>query len=573
MVLHNRDVAEIFEKIAGILEFKGANQFRIRAYQNAARTIGNLSRNVSDLIAEDKDLTQYSGIGKDLAQKIQEIVETGKLKFYDELQTSIPEELNRIMGIPGLGAKKVKAIYDQLHIDNIDDLKKAAHQKQIRDLKGFGPKTEQNIIEGIEEVKEGQKRIKLAIAEEYARPLMAYLKKDKNVKSIDLAGSYRRQAETIGDLDMLAVCKNREAMMKRFAAYEEVQRVVSQGKTRSTVILHSGLQVDLRVVSQKSFGSAMHYFTGSKAHNIAVRKIALKMNLKINEYGIFKGKKYIAGKTEKGIYRTLKMAYVEPELRENQGEIKAAQKGKLPKLITWDDMQGDLHTHTNATDGHDSLERMVEAAKKQGYQYIANTDHSRHLSVANGLDKKRLLKQIKQIDALNKKEKNFTILKGVELDILEDGTLDLPDNILKQLDIVAAAVHYKFTLSEKQQTERIIKAMDNPHVNIIAHPTGRLINQRKPYAVDMQRILKAAKDRGCVMELNAHPDRLDLNAIYCKAAREMGVKIAISTDSHSVDGLALMRYGIGQARRGWLEANDVINTHSVRSVKTLLKRA
>jgi DNA polymerase (family 10) len=389
---------------------------------------------------------------------------------------------------------------------------------------------------------------------------------------MEIAGSYRRRKETVGDLDILATCKKGSKVMDSFVEYEDVEKVLSKGKTRSSVVLRSGIQVDLRVVPQVSYGAALHYFTGSKEHNIAVRKMGVKKNLKINEYGVFRGEKRIAGKTEKEVYKQVALAYIEPELRENRGEIEAAKKGQLPPLIKLKDIRGDLHTHTKSTDGRYKLEDMAKAAEKRGYEYFAVTDHSKHVTVAKGLNAERLARQIEEIDRLNQKMKGIRILKSIEVDILEDGSLDLPDSVLKELDLVTASVHYKFNLSQEKQTERIIKAMDNPLVNIFCHPTGRLINERRPYEVNIERLLEAAQERGCFLELNAHPDRLDLNDAHCKLAKDMGVKVAISTDAHSIDDLDLMRFGISQARRGWLEAEDVLNTRRWEELKKLLKR-
>jgi DNA polymerase (family 10) len=572
MPVKNNDVAEMFNKTADLLELQGKNQYRVRAYRNAARTVNNLSQNISDMVKDDKDLTELSGIGKDLAGKIKKIVQCGYFDFLQQLEDEVPPELSEIMNIAGLGAKRVKKIYDELEVKNIEDLKKAAINKKIRNIEGFGLKTEEKILDGIKKVQKSNKRIKYAIAEQYAEPYINYLKKDKNIDKIEVAGSYRRKKETVGDIDILVTCKEGKEVTKRFTNYSDVQQVLSEGETRASVILHNNLQVDLRVVNEKSYGSALMYFTGSKTHNIAIRKIATKQNWKINEYGVFENNKRIAGKTEEEIYKLLDLPYIPPELRENRGEIEAAQNNKLPDLIEVKDIKGDLHTHTNLTDGHHSLEKMTQAAQKKGYQYIANSEHSKRLTVAGGLTAKQLLKQIKEIDKLNEKLNNFVVLKSIEVDILENGTLDLPDKILKELDIVIGSVHSKFNLSKKKQTERILKAMDNPYFNILAHPTGRLINKREPYEVDMEKIIAAAKERGCILELNAHPDRLDLNDAHCKLAKEIGVKFAISTDAHSIDDYDSIRFGVGQARRGWLEADDVVNTKSLEELRKIIKR-
>ncbi len=573
MPIHNRDIAEIFNQTADLLEIKGANPFRIRAYRNAARTIKSLSQSAAEWISQDKDLSEYPDIGKDLAGKIAHIVKIGTFDVLEDLKKEIPEELSQLMNISGLGAKRVKQIYHDLDVASLDELKAAIESGQIRELEGFGKKTEENIRQAIERMS-GEKagRTKLALVEEIANDLVNYLNDAKDVKKIDVAGSYRRRKETVQDLDILATCKRGSNIMDHFTDYEDVQKVVSKGKTRSTVLLRSDFQVDLRVVPQVSYGAAMVYFTGSKEHNIAIRKIGVKKKLKINEYGIFKGKKRVAGKTESQVYQKISLKYIEPELREHRGEIEAAQKDQLPDLIEQDDIKGDLHVHSKYTDGHNTIEEMAKAARKMGYRYIAVTDHSQHVSVAGGLKPKELRKQLKEIDKINDKLKDITLLKGTEVDILEDGNLDLPDDILKELDMRVCSIHYKFNLSMKKQTERIIKAMDNPYFNILAHPSGRLINERAPYDIDMEKIMEAAKDKGCLLELNAHPDRLDINDIHCKMAKEMGVKIAISTDAHQIEDLHHMRFGIGQARRGWLESKDVANTRTLKQLKKLLDR-
>jgi len=572
MPVHNADIADIFNRVAELLEMEDANPFRVRAYRNAARTVEGLSRNIADLVKSGEALTGFPGIGKDLAGKIKEIVDTGTLSQLEELEKETPAELHEVLKLPGLGPKKVKALYKGLNIDSLDALAKAAKENKIRDLSGFGQKTEANILEAIERNTGQEKRIRLDVAEQISTSMVDYLKRSKGVKDIDIAGSFRRRKETVGDLDILATCRKGSTIMERFVDYEDVDTVVSRGKTRSTVILNSGLQVDLRVLPQVSYGAALHYFTGSKAHNIAVRKIAQKKNLKVNEYGVYRKDKRIAGNSEAEVFEQADLPYIEPELREDRGEITAARENKLPELITIDDIRGDLHAHTRATDGKSRLKDMADTAKALGYEYLAVSDHSQSLSVAKGLDPKRLQAQIDEIDGLNEKMTNFRILKSIEVDILEDGSLDLPDSILKKLDIVTASVHGKFDLSRKKQTERILCAMDSPYFHILGHPTGRLINERPPYDVDMERLLEAAVKRNCFMELNAHPERLDLNEIHCKMAKEMGVKIAICTDAHSVYGLDNMRFGIGQARRGWLEPEDVLNTRSWKALKKLIAK-
>jgi len=572
MPVQNSEVRDIFNKLADLLAIEGANPFRIRAYRTAARTVSGLSRNLSDMVQEDEDLTELAGIGEDLAGKIREIVQTGTLSLLEDMEKQTPARLSELMNVENLGPKRVKALNRELGITTLKELKQAAKNGKIRELEGFGKKTEQGILESLELHQGEEKRIKLLEAEQQAPPLVAYLKKSRGIKEITVAGSYRRRKETVGDLDILATCSKDSNVMKRFVEYEDVRTVISKGKSRSTIVLRSGLHVDLCLLAQVSYGAALHYFTGCKSHNIAVRKIGLDKGYKINEYGVFKGKKRIAGKTEEEVYQSVNLPYIEPELREDRGEIEAARKNDLPELIEPGDIQGDLHCHTKDSDGHHSMEDMARAAKKQGHKYLAITEHSRKVSMANGLDARRLAKQIEQIKKLNEKLKDFNLLKGIEVDILEDGTLDLPDDILKELDVVVCSVHYNRKLTKEKQTKRILRAMDNPYFNILAHPTGRLINERGPYELDLETIMKGAAERGCFLELNSCPDRLDLPDHYCRMARDMHVKLAISTDSHSTAELDFFRFGVDQARRGWLRAEDVINTYPLEKLKKMLKR-
>ena len=572
MPVQNSEIEDIFNKLADLLDIEGANPFRVRAYRNAARTVSDLPGNISEMVEKGRDLSEIPGIGKDLAEKIREIVETGTLSQLEEMESKTPPGLNQLLKIDGLGPRRVQALNRELGITSLEELKEAADKGKIRNLEGFGNKTEQSILESIRRNQGREERIRLADAEKQAEPFTAWLKESSGVKKIAIAGSYRRRKETVGDLDILVTCKKDSNVMKRFVEYEDVRKVVSQGKSRSTVILRSGLHVDLCVVPQVSYGAALHYFTGSKSHNIALRKLGVDRGLKINEYGIFQGKKRIAGKTENEFYAAMDMSYIEPEIRENQGEIEAARNNTLPELVKNSDILGDLHCHTRRTDGRHSLEEMAGAAQKLGYKYLAVTEHSKRVSMARGLDAGGLWEQIKEIDRLNEKFDDFTLLKGIEADILKDGSLDLPDDILKQLDIVVCSVHYHRNLPQKQQTERIIRAMDNRCFNILGHPTGRLINKREPYKVDLEKIMNAAAQRGCFLELNAHPDRLDIADRYCRMAREMNVRVAVSTDAHSSHELEYMRLGIDQARRGWLGPRDIINTRNVEDLRQILKR-
>ena len=571
MPIHNSEIADIFNQMADLLEIEDANPFRIRAYRNAARVLSSQSRSIAEMIDRQEDLTELPGIGKDLGEKIGEIVRTGSLSQLRELEEKIPGQLSRLMKMAGLGPKRVKILYEKLGITDIDQLKAAAQEGRISELRGFGEKTERQILEDTGREKK-EERFKLAVAEEAANAMVAHLKKVKGVGEVIVAGSYRRRKETVADLDILVTCQKGPEVMEHFVAHEDVRKVMARGETRSTVLLRSGLQVDVRVVPEESYGAALHYFTGSKAHNIAVRTIGVKEGLKINEYGIFRGNRQIGGRTEEQVYKAVHLPFIDTELRENWGEIEAAQKNKLPKLIILNDIRGDLHVHTKDTDGRHSLEQMVEASLERGYEYVAITNHTRHVTVARGLDAKEMRELLRRIDDLQRKTKGITILKSAEVDILENGSLDLPDDILKELDLRVCAVHYKFNLPREKQTERIIRAMDNRHFNILAHPSGRLINERRPYEIDMERLMSAAHERGCCFELNAHPDRLDLDDIHCKMARDMGVRVAISTDAHSINDLDFMRFGIGQARRGWLEPENVLNSRNLKELLKLLKK-
>ena len=573
MPVHNSEIAERFNRYATLLEIQGANPFRIRAYRNAARTILNYGESMESMLRKGEDPDDLPGIGKDLADKIREIVETGHLPALEELERSMPGDLVELTTLPGLGAKRVKILYETLGIEHMEDLAKAARTGRLKDLPGFGAKTEANILKEIEKHRQSTDRISIHEAEEFAEPLVAYLKKVEGVKQVTVAGSYRRRRDTVGDLDILVTCKTGTGVMKAFVGYDEVADVVSKGTTRSTVILRSDLQVDLRVVPEASYGAALHYFTGSKAHNIAIRKMAQDRGLKLNEYGAFKGDERVAGKTEKEIFALVGLPYIEPELRENRGEIDAASAHKLPHLITVDDIRGDLHVHTTATDGKNSIEEMARAAKDRGYDYLAISDHTKHVTIAHGMDAKGFARQFDEIDRVNAKMSGIKVLKSAEVDILEDGKLDLPDSILKEFDFTTCSIHYKFNLSAEEQTERILRAMDNPYFSILGHPTGRLLGEREAYEVDMERVMQGALDRGCHLEVNAQPERLDLTDIYCRMAKDMGLKLAICTDAHATDSLDYIRFGIDQARRGWLEPEDVLNTRGLKDLQKLLKRS
>ncbi len=572
MPVHNADIAAVFEQIADLLEIQGDNPFRIRAYRNAARQVQSLGVPLAEMVDRNEDLTAIPGIGEDLAAKIKEIIKTGTSQTLLKLQKKLPPTITELLKIPGLGPKRVKTLYDRLKVRTVAQLREAARAGKIRELPGFGEKTEATLLEALEGHAEEARRMKLAVAAQYAEPLVAYLKKAPGIGQVVIAGSYRRCKETVGDLDILATAADSGPVMKHFVGYEEVRDVLAHGPTRATVMLKCGLQVDLRVVDEASFGAALHYFTGSKAHNIAIRRLGQTRRLKINEYGVFKGDKRVAGDSEESVFAAIGLPWIAPELRENRGEIEAAAAGRLPRLVELKDLRGDLHAHTKGTDGRHTLEEMADAARARGFEYLAITEHSRRLTVAKGLDPERLRRQIAEIERLNEKLDGITLLKGIEVDILEDGSLDLPDSVLKELDLVVGAVHSRFDLPKKKQTERILRAMGNPYFTILAHPSGRLIGKREAYDVDMLAIIRFARQRGCYLELNAHPDRLDLLDIHCRMAKDEGVKIVISSDAHRLQDFDNLRYGVGQARRGWLEKQDVLNTLPLSKLQAALAR-
>jgi len=570
MPVHNTDIAAIFEEIADLLEIRGDNPFRIRAYRNAARSVGEFGREFKTLIEAGAEPPKLPGIGADLAAKIHEIVTTGRCAALDKLRKEMPPAITELLRIPGLGPKRVQALNRELGVATVAQLEQAALAGHIHELAGFGAKTEQRILETLSAHAEQARRVKLAVATQYAEALVEYLKRVRGVIQVVVAGSYRRMKDTVGDLDILVTAQPGSAVMERFLAYDEVREVLAHGATRSSVVLHSGLQVDLRLVPADSYGAALHYFTGSKAHNIAIRRLAQARGLKLNEYGVFRGKRRVAGDTEESVFAAVGLPFIAPELREERGEIEAARACRLPQLVTLADLRGDLHMHTGASDGRNTIQEMALAAGEQGLSYIAITEHSRRLAVTRGLDPQRLARQIDEIDRLNAGLAGITVLTGIEVDILEDGTLDLPDSVLQRLDVVIAAVHGKFDLPRRRQTERILRALDNRYVNLLAHPSGRLIGAREPYDVDMLRIVRKAKSRRIFLELNAQPERLDLDDTACQMARDEGVLVSINSDAHSVFDFANLRYGVGQARRGWLERDNVLNTRSLKALRALL---
>jgi len=572
MPVVNAEIASQLDKVADLLDIEGANPFRVRAYRRAARLIGELPRNVTDMLAEGEDLDELPGIGRDLADKIAVIARGEHLPMLDELEREAPAGITALLALPGLGPKRVHLLHEKLGIDTIDKLGTAAKAGKLGTVPGIGPSIEAKIMRAITEGAGAVPRTRLATAEQIVVPLLRHLRQAPGVLQAEVAGSYRRRRETVGDLDIVVAAEPSGPVIQRFIGYEDVAAVVEQGTTRSTIRLRNGLQVDLRVVPEESYGAALCYFTGSKAHNITLRQIAIDHGLKLNEYGLFKGTRRLAGRTEAELYQRLGLALPPPELREDQGEIDAARGGKLPSLVAVDDIRGDLHVHTIATDGRAGLRDMVQAARARHYRYIAITDHSRRVTMAHGLDPKRLARQIDEIDQLNDELSEITVLKSIEVDILEDGSLDLPDSVLRRLDLVVGAIHFHLDLPQRKQTERLLRAMDDRYLDIIAHPTGRLINERAASAVDMERVMRGAVARGCYLEVNAQPDRLDLTDVHCRLAKQLGLKVAISTDAHATVELDFMRFGVDQARRGWLEPEDVLNTRPLSELRTILRQ-
>ena len=568
MPVQNAEIATMFDQAADLLEIKGDNPFRVRAYRRAARTIEGLPQSVGSMLAKEADLSELPGIGNDLAGKIAGIVESGHFDLLDQLKKKLPGDLGAMAGLPGLGPKRIKLLYDKAKVRTLDDLRRAIKVGKLHGLHGFGPVIEKKLAAALEKPL-AEKRFKLAVAEAEAESLVAFLR-DKG--QVVVAGSYRRRRDTVGDLDILVTSKQGPAVGDKLVRYDNVADVLAHGPTRTTVLLRSGIQVDLRAVPEESYGAALLYFTGSKAHNIALRGIANARKWKLNEYGLFSGKRRIAGASEEEVYRKLGLAYIPPEMREDRGEIALALNGELPRLVSAGDMRGDLHVHSDWTDGTASIANMAAAAHACGYAYMALTDHSRRQTMSHGLDPAKVARQLREIDKINGAFKGFTILKGIEVDILKDGELDLPDATLAQLDVVIASVHSFFDLPREAQTQRMIRAMRNPHVSIVGHPSGRLIGEREPYDIDMDAITSTARDLDCYLEINAEPDRLDLNDIHAHMAKSKGVKIAISTDAHSVNAFQYMRFGVDQARRAWLTADDVINTRQFGDLRKLLKR-
>jgi DNA polymerase (family 10) len=556
----NAQIGKIFGEIADLLELKGENPFRVRAYRRAALNVEGMPKELSSL--GEEELTAIPGIGKDLAAKIRQYSETGKVDLHEELKKEIPAGLLDILRVPGVGPKTAKLLHDKRNVNSLEELEELARGRKLAGLPGIQEKTEENILKGIELLKKGRERFPLGRALPVARNIVELLREAVPRGKFEVAGSLRRWKETVKDIDVLATGKNPGEIAGVFVRLATVKEVLERGKTKCTALTAEGIQVDLRVVEESSFGAALQYFTGGKAHNIKLREMASRRGWKINEYGLFRESddKRMAGKEEEDIYSALGLPWIPPELREDSGEIEAAMEGKLPGLLALADIRGDLHAHTNWSDGSHDLDNLVAAAKERGYRYIAVTDHSKGLGVAHGLDEKRVREQIRLIDAANAKQSGFRILKGIEVDIRGDGMLDLPDELLAELDIVVASIHSGFKQEREQITNRLLAAVRSPFVSVIAHPTGRLIGEREPYDADMEAVFRETARRGIAMEINANPMRLDLSDQHARMAKKYGIPLVVSTDTHIAANLDFMEYGVGTARRGWIEKKDVLNT-------------
>jgi DNA polymerase (family 10) len=582
--MENVEIAAVLKEVADLLEIQDANPFRVRAYRNAVRTVQTQAIPLRKLVADGADLTELPAIGKEMARHIEELVQTGQATVLQELTEQVPASLVQLMRLPGLGPKKARKLWDELGIETIEELEKMARAGLIATLPGFGQKTEQTILEGIERYRRRVGRFGLLEVDELLKPLLEHMSGAKGLDRLEVAGSYRRRLETIGDIDLLASGAAPGDLMQRLADYSGVAKTLVLGETKTSVSLRSDLQVDLRVVPAESYGAALVYFTGSKEHNIKLRQRALDRGLRVSEYGVFRipegatdeslasEGEMVAGETEEDVYAAVGLPWIFPEMREDRGEIKAAETDRLPNLIEIRDILGDLQMHSTWSDGKNTIEEMLETCASRGYEYLAMTDHSKSLAMIGGLDAARLTQQWEEIDEIAARHEEICILKSMEVDILKDGTLDLEDDMLEQLDLVVVSIHSFFNLSQAEQTDRVLAALHHPQVNVLAHPTGRVINRRDPIQLDIDEVLRAAADLGVAVELNAHPSRLDLKDTHLMRARELGVKIVISTDAHRAAELDLMHYGVEQARRAWLESDDVLNTLPLKGFLAAIRR-
>lgn len=584
--MENLDIARVLEELADLLEIQGANPFRIRAYRNAVRTVEGLTRPMRAMVEAGEDLTELPAIGKDLAEHIVELIRTGRMTRLETLAAEIPRSLVELMRLDGVGPKKARKLFDELEVRTVDDLEAALQAGKVQALDGFGKKSAEKIVRAIEDHRKHVGRFLLDDVEQLLAPVLEHVRAAPGVGRVEVAGSYRRRKETIGDVDLLAEFDGDGApVVEHFVAYSGAERVEAAGGTKGNIVLRSGLSIDLRVIPPRSFGAALQYFSGSKEHNVAMRTRAVRQGLRVNEWGVFRvpegadaeslGKEdgeRLAGDTEEGVYEALGMAWVPPALRENRGEVEASVKGALPRLVTLEDIRGDLQMHSTWSDGKVSLEEMALACLARGYEYAAITDHSQAMAMVQGLTPQRAREQWAEVEEVRERVQGIEILKSAEVDILKDGTLDLPDEILEGLDLVVVSVHSFMDQDKTTMTERVLRAIRHPSVDILAHPTGRLLNRREPFEMDVEAVLTAAAEFGVAVELNANPNRLDLSDVHVLRAKELGVKVVISTDAHSPKGLENMRFGVDQARRGWLEAGDVLNTMPAADFTAWLQR-
>ncbi len=569
--MENPQIARVFEEIADLLELQDGNPFRVRSYRNAARTIKDLSRPLAEMLRQGRNLTELSNIGESTSEKIEEILETGTCQKLEELKKGNPSQLTALLQVPALGAKKVKLIHHELGVETIEDLRKACCEHRVAKLSGMGEKTEENILKGIEILRRASGRATLKEARDQVQSLQRILESCKEVRQWQVAGSYRRAKETVGDLDILLESENRQATSDKILEQASVEEVVGRGSEKLSIRLIDGLQVDFRYFKKASFGAALLYFTGSKSHNIAIRKIATEKGWKLNEYGLFEDQTMLTGKSEEGIYKKLSLDWIPPELREDSGEVEAGQKGELPNLVEISDIQGDMHCHSTATDGQNTVREMAEAGRRRGYQYLAICDHSQAVHVAGGLDENGLQRQVEEIRKVDSEIDNFRLLSGVEVDIMKDGSLDLDPAVLADLDWVTASIHYNFNLSSEKMTARLLAAVQSGVVDCLGHPFARQIGRRQPLQFDVDKVFEACRENKVCLEINAQPERLDLLDIYCRNARDTGLKIVIDTDAHSVEELEFMIFGVGIARRGWLEKTDILNCLKIRQLEEYIK--
>ncbi len=584
--MENLDVARTLEELADLLEIQGANPFRIRAYRNAVRTVEGLTRPLRVMVEAGEDLTGLPGIGKDIAARIEELIETGRMEMLEQLDAEVPRSLVELMRLDGVGPKKAHKLYDELDVRTVDDLEAELQSGRVESLQGFGKKSAEKILRAIAEHRAHVGRFLLDDVEQLVAPVIEHVKAAPGVDRVEVAGSLRRRKETIGDVDLLARCEgDGTAVVDHFVAYPAAERVDAAGGTKGSIVLRSGLQIDLRVIPPRSFGAAMQYFTGSKEHNVAMRTRAVRGGLRVNEWGVFRipegadpeslGKEdgeRLAGQTEEEVYEALGMAWMPPELRENRGEVEASLRGSLPRLVSLDDIRGDLQMHSTWSDGRASLEEMALACRDRGYAYFAITDHSQAMAMVQGLTPERAREQWSEIEEVRERVEGIEILRSAEVDILKDGSLDLPDDVLEELDVVVVSVHSFMDQDRKTMTDRVLRAIRHPLVDILAHPTGRLLNRREPYELDVEAVLATAAERDVAVEVNANPNRLDLSDVHVFRAKELGVRVVISTDAHSPRGLDNMRFGVDQARRGWLEPGGVLNTMEVGELRAWLGR-